>query len=204
MHAPLLAAGKPPLYFQHEGHSRTIVGVERVEGRGNAPPSVHLLVLDPLPGHRAARARPAQEERLAGAAVALVNLEVLPRSSCAVLSAHPRIGAAAFVEEKVLSSGVRVGASRASFNDGGFFCGGRGSSSAAWACCKSRSTRLGWLLILNFAMGQLCDFKHVTLTRQSSGFTCCAPQLLFCEDGLASGQELAELKIMRTTQNFGF
>ena len=24
-----IGAGKPPLYFQHEGHSRTIVGVER-------------------------------------------------------------------------------------------------------------------------------------------------------------------------------
>ena len=25
----LIVAGKPPLYFQHEGHSRTIIGIER-------------------------------------------------------------------------------------------------------------------------------------------------------------------------------
>lgn len=34
----LHAADKPPLYFQHEGHSRTIVGMERHEaGEGVAP-----------------------------------------------------------------------------------------------------------------------------------------------------------------------
>ena len=26
---PYVCAGKPPLYFQHEGHSRTIIGIER-------------------------------------------------------------------------------------------------------------------------------------------------------------------------------
>ena len=45
------AADKPPLYFQHEGHSRTIVGVEWLHNPGkDAGPSVHLLVLDPSQG----------------------------------------------------------------------------------------------------------------------------------------------------------
>ena len=44
-------ADKPPLYFQHEGHSRTIVGVEWLHNpRANSGPSVHLLVLDPSQG----------------------------------------------------------------------------------------------------------------------------------------------------------
>lgn len=33
--------GKPPLYFQHDGHSRTIVGIEK---SGN---TYNLIVLDP-------------------------------------------------------------------------------------------------------------------------------------------------------------
>ena len=44
-----MAAGKPPLYFQHEGHSRTIVGVERSQKSGGVA-AVHLLVLDPSQG----------------------------------------------------------------------------------------------------------------------------------------------------------
>lgn len=33
----VVMSGKPPLYFQHEGHSRTIVGIERTVTAG--PPS---------------------------------------------------------------------------------------------------------------------------------------------------------------------
>lgn len=54
-------AGKPPLYFQHEGHSRTIIGIERYkpsEGKakrransnstcGNEGYLYNLLLLDP-------------------------------------------------------------------------------------------------------------------------------------------------------------
>ena len=44
-------ADKPPLYFQHEGHSRTIVGVEWLHNpRKDSGPLVHLLVLDPSQG----------------------------------------------------------------------------------------------------------------------------------------------------------
>ena len=47
----LRSAGKPPLYFQHQGHSRTIVGIER-EACTQAPSNrdrdaYTLLVLDP-------------------------------------------------------------------------------------------------------------------------------------------------------------
>lgn len=37
----VVCTGKPPLYFQHEGHSRTIVGIEKT------PKGFSLLVLDP-------------------------------------------------------------------------------------------------------------------------------------------------------------
>ena len=41
-------AGKPPLYFQHEGHSRTIVGIERRPAkRPDFNSEFSLLVLDP-------------------------------------------------------------------------------------------------------------------------------------------------------------
>ncbi len=43
-HCP--APGKPPLYFQHEGHSRAIVGIERRE-TGNHGHDYNLLILDP-------------------------------------------------------------------------------------------------------------------------------------------------------------
>jgi len=58
----MLPAGKPPLYFQHEGHSRTIIGIERfrpaVEGKNKSKSGpqegcsddgfqYHLLLLDP-------------------------------------------------------------------------------------------------------------------------------------------------------------
>ena len=35
----------PPLYFQHQGHSRTIVGVEVMKSDGGG--GVRLLVFDP-------------------------------------------------------------------------------------------------------------------------------------------------------------
>lgn len=37
----VVCTGKPPLYFQHDGHSRTIVGIEET------PKGFSLLVLDP-------------------------------------------------------------------------------------------------------------------------------------------------------------
>ena len=57
----MCCAGKPPLYFQHEGHSRTIIGIERykpTEGKAkrraessatcsNEGYLYNLLVLDP-------------------------------------------------------------------------------------------------------------------------------------------------------------
>ena len=47
--------GKSPLYFQHQGHSRTIIGIER-ESCAQAPAdrdrdSYTLLVLDPSMPH---------------------------------------------------------------------------------------------------------------------------------------------------------
>lgn len=56
-----VSAGKPPLYFQHEGHSRTIIGIERykpTQGKakrqadssassGNEGYLYNLLLLDP-------------------------------------------------------------------------------------------------------------------------------------------------------------
>ena len=40
-------AGKGPLYLQHEGHSRTIIGIEKVFRRSGQPPAVAFLILDP-------------------------------------------------------------------------------------------------------------------------------------------------------------
>ena len=40
-------ADKPPLYLQHEGHSRTIIGIEKMFRAAGEPPSVALLILDP-------------------------------------------------------------------------------------------------------------------------------------------------------------
>ncbi|KAJ7547802.1 hypothetical protein O6H91_08G105000 [Diphasiastrum complanatum] len=42
-----LTKGKRPLYFQHQGHSRTIVGIQRCRKNPEAPEEVFLLVLDP-------------------------------------------------------------------------------------------------------------------------------------------------------------
>jgi hypothetical protein len=53
-----LHAGKPPLYLQHEGHSRTVVGIERclspqAEARaGESAAEYSLVILDPgMPAH---------------------------------------------------------------------------------------------------------------------------------------------------------
>ena len=60
-HRVLCCAGKPPLYFQHDGHSRTIIGIERykpTEGKAkqraessatcsNEGYLYNLLLLDP-------------------------------------------------------------------------------------------------------------------------------------------------------------
>ncbi len=40
-------AGKPPLYFQHQGHSQTLVGVERIQVQPGHAAEVSLLLLDP-------------------------------------------------------------------------------------------------------------------------------------------------------------
>lgn len=39
--------GRPPLYLQHEGHSRTIMGIEKRERRSGGDPELTLLLLDP-------------------------------------------------------------------------------------------------------------------------------------------------------------
>ncbi|KAK9805023.1 hypothetical protein WJX73_003581 [Symbiochloris irregularis] len=44
--SPVGLSGKPPLYFQHQGHSRTIVGIERESAPGEAE-KFTLLVIDP-------------------------------------------------------------------------------------------------------------------------------------------------------------
>ncbi|TKW36782.1 hypothetical protein SEVIR_1G005600v4 [Setaria viridis] len=44
-------SNKSPLYFQHQGHSRTIVGIQKKKGRGSQD-QYTLLILDP--GHRTA------------------------------------------------------------------------------------------------------------------------------------------------------
>ncbi|KAK3255859.1 hypothetical protein CYMTET_34982, partial [Cymbomonas tetramitiformis] len=42
-----VATSKPPLYFQHQGHSRTVVGIERRRRSGSAADEAILLILDP-------------------------------------------------------------------------------------------------------------------------------------------------------------
>ena len=42
-----MAAGKPPLYFQHQGHSRTIIGIEQYRKPNGSEAELTLLVLDP-------------------------------------------------------------------------------------------------------------------------------------------------------------
>jgi hypothetical protein len=46
-HSSQYAAGKPPLYFQHNGHSRTIVGIERKVNKQAGGFEYNLLILDP-------------------------------------------------------------------------------------------------------------------------------------------------------------
>jgi hypothetical protein len=43
----VVLTGKPPLYLQHEGHSRTIIGVERRDYGDGREPDMCLLLLDP-------------------------------------------------------------------------------------------------------------------------------------------------------------
>lgn len=40
-------AGKPPIYIQHQGHSRTLIGVERIQLHEGHAAEVSLLLLDP-------------------------------------------------------------------------------------------------------------------------------------------------------------
>ncbi|CAL8463782.1 g3316 [Coccomyxa elongata] len=106
---PVIMSGKPPLYFQHEGHSRTIVGIERSGASDGQPEQVYLLILDPSHG----------------------------------------------------TAGLE----------------------------KALRQRKGWQRLIKRSMCML----------QKPQF-----QLLHCLDGLATGQELEELKIMRASQQYGF
>ncbi|MEW5306485.1 MAG: hypothetical protein WDW36_008944 [Sanguina aurantia] len=45
--SPVHVTGLPPLYFQHAGHSRTIVGIERRRASGRGPDTYTILVFDP-------------------------------------------------------------------------------------------------------------------------------------------------------------
>jgi len=45
-------SNKTPLYFQHQGHSRTIVGIQKKKGYRGSRDQYTLLILDP--GHRTA------------------------------------------------------------------------------------------------------------------------------------------------------
>ena len=64
----LHCAGKGPLYLQHEGHSRTIIGIEKVFRASGQPPAVAFLILDPStrtgPLDRALRERKGWQVRL--------------------------------------------------------------------------------------------------------------------------------------------
>ena len=42
-----LHADKPPLYLQHEGHSRTIIGIEKHFHSSSGHPTISFLILDP-------------------------------------------------------------------------------------------------------------------------------------------------------------
>ncbi|KAM3297110.1 hypothetical protein ACQJBY_039140 [Aegilops geniculata] len=48
----VIISDKTPLYFQHQGHSRTIVGIQKQKGNRGSQDRYNLLVLDP--GHRTA------------------------------------------------------------------------------------------------------------------------------------------------------
>lgn len=48
----VMISDKTPLYFQHQGHSRTIVGIQKQKGNRGSQDRYNLLVLDP--GHRTA------------------------------------------------------------------------------------------------------------------------------------------------------
>ena len=48
---PLMLSYRSPLYFQHQGHSRTIVGIERRrKGDSSKGETINLIVLDPSQG----------------------------------------------------------------------------------------------------------------------------------------------------------
>lgn len=48
----VMISDKTPLYFQHQGHSRTIIGIQKQKGNRGSQDRYNLLVLDP--GHRTA------------------------------------------------------------------------------------------------------------------------------------------------------
>jgi hypothetical protein len=92
----VIASGKPPLFFQHDGHSRTIVGVERRRPAPGAPEEALLLVLDPSTEPRAlggALRRRAGWERMVKRGAATLRKRVRARAalrSAACFRAAPR------------------------------------------------------------------------------------------------------------------
>ncbi|GBG69048.1 hypothetical protein CBR_g3746 [Chara braunii] len=63
MGSPVMMTNKPPLYFQHQGHSRTIVGIERRRHITKATEEVFLYVLDPSQARIAALLREKKEKK---------------------------------------------------------------------------------------------------------------------------------------------
>ena len=43
----VLVSARPPLFLQHDGHSRTVVGLEKRRAAAGAPEETFLLILDP-------------------------------------------------------------------------------------------------------------------------------------------------------------
>ena len=77
----LRCAGKGPLYLQHEGHSRTIIGIEKAVRAGGQSPAVAFLILDPStrtgPLDRALRERKGWQVRLQRCEVTRSRLAVI-------------------------------------------------------------------------------------------------------------------------------
>ena len=72
----LIYGSRPPLFLQHDGHSRTVVGVEKRRPAAGAPEETFLLILDPgtPPGELAAALRrKAGWERLLKRSVATLS-----------------------------------------------------------------------------------------------------------------------------------
>ncbi|KAK3866366.1 hypothetical protein Pcinc_028099 [Petrolisthes cinctipes] len=62
---------KPPIYLQHQGHSRTIIGVEQLCGSESGGSGIRLLVLDP--SHNPGQVRPLLHTHTAPPAMRLLR-----------------------------------------------------------------------------------------------------------------------------------